>query len=168
MTARLLLVALATGCAASPAAPTPPTVADVPPAPATTQAPTTTAAPAVTAAPPSSPTTGAGRAVVGATTTTAAPPEGNEGAATQQAARLACIRHHESGGDYGAVSASGKYRGAHQWDRRTWDGVAARYRPELVGVDPAGASPADQDEMAGHLLDERGLQPWPAPSRRCA
>lgn len=81
---------------------------------------------------------------------------------------LACIRGGgrygpgESGGNYRAVSPSGKYRGAYQADQRTWDGTWRRHgRPDLVGADPADASSADQDQFASHLYAERGTQPWP-------
>ena len=74
---------------------------------------------------------------------------------------LASIRACESGGNYGAVSSSGQYRGAYQFDRQTWNGVAARHAPSLVGQDPAAAAPADQDAMASALMSERGSSPWP-------
>ena len=64
----------------------------------------------------------------------------------------------ESGGDYTITNPSGKYRGAYQFDRSTWNSVAGRYDPSLVGVDPAAASPADQDAMALALYGERGAQ----------
>src|ERR671914_175423 len=53
------------------------------------------------------------------------------------------LRQCESGGNYGAVSASGQYRGAYQFDRQTWNGVASRHNPALVGTDPAAAAPRD-------------------------
>ena len=74
---------------------------------------------------------------------------------------LASIRACESGGNYGAVSSSGSYRGAYQFDRQTWNGVAQRHNPALVGQDPAAAAPADQDAMASALMSERGTSPWP-------
>lgn len=73
---------------------------------------------------------------------------------------LACIRSYESGGDYGAVSPSGKYRGAYQFDRQTWSSVGG------VG-DPAAAPAAEQDARAWALYQSRGLAPWPTPARRC-
>lgn len=73
----------------------------------------------------------------------------------------AALRQCESGGDYAITNPSGKYRGAYQFDRRTWNSVAERHAPRLVGVDPAAASPADQDAMALALYDERGHRPWP-------
>jgi hypothetical protein len=73
-----------------------------------------------------------------------------------------CTRGHESdsAGGYQAVNPSGKYRGAYQFDQNTWDSVTSRHAPHLVGVNPADASPADQDEMATELYRERGNQPW--------
>lgn len=76
-------------------------------------------------------------------------------------ARLEALRKCESGGRYDAVNPSGKYRGAYQFDRRTWDGVAHRHFPWLVGRDPATVEPWWQDAMAKALWSERGAQPWP-------
>jgi hypothetical protein len=76
---------------------------------------------------------------------------------------LACIRAHESdtAGGYGAVSSGGTYRGAYQFLPSTWDSTAAGAgRGDLVGVDPAAASPADQDAIASHLYSQAGAQPW--------
>jgi len=76
---------------------------------------------------------------------------------------LACIRAHESdsAGGYQAVSSGGTYRGAYQFLQGTWNSTAeASGRPDLVGVDPASASPADQDAMASSLYSAAGSQPW--------
>ena len=76
---------------------------------------------------------------------------------------LACTRAHESdsSGGYHAVSAGGTYRGAYQFDRSTWNSAARLAgRPDLVGADPAAASPADQDALALSLFHARGSQPW--------
>ena len=73
----------------------------------------------------------------------------------------AALRDCESGGNYSIASRSGKYRGAYQFDRSTWNSVAQRHDPTLVGVDPAAASPAQQDAMALALYLERGARPWP-------
>jgi hypothetical protein len=75
--------------------------------------------------------------------------------------KWAALRECESGGDYTIASRSGKYRGAYQFDRSTWNSIAGRHDPSLVGVDPAAASPADQDAMALALYSERGARPWP-------
>ena len=72
---------------------------------------------------------------------------------------LACIRACESGGNYNAVSSSGKYRGAYQFDQRTWESQGGT-------GDPAAASPEEQDMRARSLYAQRGGQPWPVCSRR--
>ena len=71
------------------------------------------------------------------------------------------LRQCESNGNYAITSSTGKYRGAYQFDRTTWNSVAGRHAPHLVGVDPAAAAPADQDAMALALYSERGASPWP-------
>jgi hypothetical protein len=76
-------------------------------------------------------------------------------------AAWAALRRCESSGNYSIVNRSGKYRGAYQFDRPTWNEVARRHDPRLVGVDPAAASPADQDAMARALYEMRGARPWP-------
>lgn len=99
---------------------------------------------------------------------TAAAQEAAEGAppAPERAADadpLACIRAHESdtAGGYAAVSPDGTYRGAYQFHPSTWNATAAAAdRPDLVGVDPATVSPADQDAIASHLYSQAGSQPW--------
>jgi len=76
---------------------------------------------------------------------------------------LACTRAHESdmAGGYQAVSPGGTYRGAYQFDQSTWDAAAQLAgRVDLVGVDPATATPADQDLLAITLFHARGAQPW--------
>ena len=81
---------------------------------------------------------------------------------------LVCTRAHESdnSGGYQAISAGGTYRGAYQFDRSTWNSAALLAgRPDLVGVDPAAAAPADQDLLALALYHARGTQPW---GGRCA
>ena len=98
------------------------------------------------------------------TTTTAAPPPPPPPAAPPKVpsdAQLYRLRMCEAGNDYGAVSPGGWYRGAYQFDRSTWNGVASRWYSHLLGVDPAAASPGDQDAMARALWNERGWQPWP-------
>ena len=68
---------------------------------------------------------------------------------------LAGIRACESGGNYGAVSSNGKHRGAYQFDQQTWESVGG-------SGDPAAASPAEQDQRAGALRQQRGSSPWPS------
>jgi peptidoglycan hydrolase-like protein with peptidoglycan-binding domain len=70
------------------------------------------------------------------------------------AATLARIASCESGGNPGAVSSSGQYRGKYQFSRATWR--------ELGGKgDPANAAESVQDAMAAKLLAQRGTSPWP-------
>lgn len=71
-----------------------------------------------------------------------------------ESATLARIRNCESRGNYGIVSGSGRYRGAYQFDRRTWAAVGG-------SGDPAAASPAEQDHRALLLMRQRGTRPWP-------
>jgi hypothetical protein len=81
---------------------------------------------------------------------------------------LRCTRAHESdsAGGYRAVSPDGVYRGAYQFLRSTWSNVArAAGRDDLVGIDPAAASPADQDQLALFLFRSAGPAPW---GGRCA
>lgn len=111
--------------------------------------PTTSAAPVTTTAPPTTTST--------AVTTTAPPAQGDGPTAEQWAA----LRHCESGGRYDAVSPTGRYRGAYQFSRATWDWVASFANPSLAGVDPAAAAPADQDAQAQALYDRQGAGPWP-------
>ena len=75
------------------------------------------------------------------------------GASPGGGAGLAGIRSCESGGNYQAVSPSGKYRGAYQFDQRTWRSVGG-------SGDPAAASPAEQDARAQRLKSQRGSSPW--------
>jgi hypothetical protein len=78
------------------------------------------------------------------------------------AAVLACIRWRESRGDYTAHNWQGSgASGAYQFMPSTWDATAtAAGRGDLVGIDPATASVADQDLLAELLLSTQGLQPW--------
>jgi Transglycosylase-like domain. len=74
---------------------------------------------------------------------------------------LECIKHRESDGLYNVVNGSSGAAGAYQFMPGTWDNNArAAGRTDLVGVNPANASPADQDAMAHHLLATQGLGPW--------
>ncbi len=76
-------------------------------------------------------------------------------------AQLHRLAKCESTNNYEAVNPSGKYRGAYQFDQSTWDGVATRHFPWLIGRDPAFVEPWWQDAMARALFSERGAQPWP-------
>lgn len=74
---------------------------------------------------------------------------------------LSCVRTHESNGHYDAISPDGVYRGAYQFLRSTWDSTAAHAgRNDLIGIDPASASPTDQDALAEALYQWQGASPW--------
>lgn len=75
---------------------------------------------------------------------------------------LECVKARESGGNYGIYNQSGSgAAGAYQFMPQTWNNTAANAgRPDLVGMSPADASPADQDAMAQHLLAWQGTAPW--------
>jgi peptidoglycan hydrolase-like protein with peptidoglycan-binding domain len=70
-------------------------------------------------------------------------------------ATLARIARCESGGDPGAISADGRYRGKYQFTRATWRAMGGN-------GDPAAAPEAEQDQRAAALLAEQGTAPWPA------
>jgi hypothetical protein len=95
----------------------------------------------------------AGRAVARPAPSTAAAPSPSS-AETDMERRWARLRDCESGGDYGIVSRSGRYRGAYQFDQRTWESVGGR-------GDPAQASPEEQDMRARMLYQQRGARAWP-------
>ncbi len=105
------------------------------------------------------------------TTTTSSPPTTTTSSPTTTvtpvptggptAEQWAALRNCESSGRYDAVSPSGRYRGAYQFSQATWDWVASFSNPALVGVDPAVASVADQDDQAFELYDRNGAGPWP-------
>lgn len=78
-----------------------------------------------------------------------------------EAVFLACVRQRESGGNYGAVSPDGLYRGAYQFHQATWDNTARMAgRPDLVGVPANLAGSGDQDLLAVTLYRAAGSAPW--------
>lgn len=83
-----------------------------------------------------------------------------------QLAQLRGCEVRGSADPYRQVSASGKYRGAYQFDRSTWNAVARTAWPAAVGTDPADAPDWLQDHMARRLHAQRGggrsgLGAWP-------
>lgn len=120
---------------------------------AAARATTTTAAPTTTTAPPTTTTTAA--------PTTTAPTPVASAAGEPTPSQWAALRGCEASGNYGAVSANGRYRGAYQFSQATWDWIAGMTTPALVGADPAAAGPADQDAMAVALWHRRGWSSWP-------
>ncbi|HEY7106831.1 MAG TPA: transglycosylase family protein [Acidimicrobiia bacterium] len=75
---------------------------------------------------------------------------------------LACVKQRESGGDYAVHNYQGSgASGAYQMMPGTWNSIAASAgRTDLVGLDPAAASPGDQDAMAAALYAQQGAAPW--------
>jgi Transglycosylase-like domain len=69
-------------------------------------------------------------------------------------ATLESIAACESGGDPGAVSSEGTYRGKYQFDQGTWESVGG-------SGDPAAAPETEQDYRAALLYSEAGSSPWP-------
>lgn len=77
---------------------------------------------------------------------------------------MACVKNRESRGNYRAVNPSSSAGGAWQFLPGTWNNTARHAgRPDLVGVAPQDASPADQDAMAAHLYAWQGGSPWAGP-----
>ena len=64
------------------------------------------------------------------------------------------LRFCESTHNYQAISPSGTYRGAYQFDFATWQTVGGT-------GDPAAAPAEEQDARARELYARRGPQPWP-------
>lgn len=70
-------------------------------------------------------------------------------------ALLERIARCESGGNPRAVSPDGRYRGKYQFSRATWRSVGGE-------GDPAKAPEAEQDRLAGVLLERQGPSAWPS------
>ena len=75
-------------------------------------------------------------------------------AGTSDRTLLERIARCESGGDPGAVSPDGRYRGKYQFSRATWRALGGT-------GDPAKAAEAEQDRRAAALLARSGTSPWP-------
>ena len=82
--------------------------------------------------------------------------EGDFGFAPRE--KWEALRFCESSDNYRAVSPSGRYRGAYQFDLPTWQTTGGT-------GDPAAAPPAEQDARARELYARRGHQPWPVCGR---
>lgn len=97
--------------------------------------------------------------------TSLVPGAANDGAASPQAggddidAHLARIAQCESGGNPGAISPGGHYRGKYQFSPATWEAVGG-------SGDPAAASEAEQDMRARILYERAGPGQWPVCSAR--
>lgn len=86
------------------------------------------------------------------------PPQAPAGTQTTYGTPPASIAQCESGGNPGAVSPDGTYRGKWQFDQQTWESVGGT-------GDPAAAPEAVQDRLAGKLYAQRGAAPWPVCGR---
>lgn len=68
---------------------------------------------------------------------------------------LQAIAQCESGGNPGAISSTGQYRGKYQFSRETWRGMGGE-------GDPASAPESEQDRRAADLYEQSGSSPWPS------
>jgi len=74
---------------------------------------------------------------------------------------LQCVVQAESSGNYQAVSPTGQYMGAFQFSQSTWNEAAQLAgMPNLVGVAPNTATPAEQNALAIALYSADGSAPW--------
>ena len=80
-------------------------------------------------------------------------PQQSAGGSTASAG-LEGIAACESGGNPGAVSPDGQYRGKYQFDQQTWASVGG-------SGDPAAAPEAEQDQRAAALHARTGGAAWP-------
>jgi hypothetical protein len=74
---------------------------------------------------------------------------GGSDATSTNTPNWACIRQHESGGDYSVGSG-----GAYQFELGTWEGLTGLSTPAQ------DSPPAVQDGAALRLYAERGWEPW--------
>jgi hypothetical protein len=88
----------------------------------------------------------------------ASAPKAVTAGAASGSAMLDRIAACESGGDPGAISSDGRYRGKYQFTRATWRAMGG-------SGDPAAAPEAEQDQRAAALLAAQGTAPWPACGR---
>jgi peptidoglycan hydrolase-like protein with peptidoglycan-binding domain len=92
--------------------------------------------------------------LAGATVSARSPATGSSTGSAEGSAELQRIARCESGGNPGAVSAGGTYRGLYQFSRATWGSVGG-------AGDPAAASAAEQTYRASLLLQRTGTGAWP-------
>ena len=72
------------------------------------------------------------------------------------------LRQCNANGNYQHANPNGVNFGAYDFRQASWDDLARRLYPRLVGVNPRDAAPADQDRMAYALYQQRGWAPWPS------
>ena len=72
------------------------------------------------------------------------------------------LRQCNSNGNYQYANPNGVNFGAYEFRRVSWNDLARRHYPRLIGVVPNEAASADQDRMAYALYGERGWAPWPS------
>ena len=138
-----------------------------PPQPTPTSTPTSTPSPTPTATPTPTPTpTPTATATPTPTPTPTATSEDQTGdpaipAGTTEE-QWEQLRQCNANGDYQHVNSNGIHFGAYEFRQTSWDDLAGRHYPHLVGVIPSNAAPADQDRMAYALYEERGWAPWPS------
>ncbi len=133
-----------------------------------TPADTTTSSSAPTTSTTDTPTTGTPTTVTTppASTTTTTVPSSGDGTSPALNSFLQCALQAESSGNYGAVSPNGQYMGGFQFSQATWNEAAQLAgMPNLVGVPPNQATPAEQDTLAVALYALDGETPWDDPCR---
>jgi muramidase (phage lysozyme) len=91
----------------------------------------------------------AATAAAAAAPTTAPSPGGGSDATSTNTADWACIRAHESGGNYGEAGG-----GAYQFEFATWNALTG------LGSPAQDSPPSVQDAAALRLFDQRGWAPW--------
>ncbi len=81
---------------------------------------------------------------------------------------LASIRQCESGSNYGAVSSSGKYRGAYQFASSTWRTSVAGAGYDTAAYPLANEAPPEVQDAAAYWLYTNATvsRQWPVCSRR--
>ncbi len=155
------------GCP-EPAQPTPtPTPTGTPsPTPTSMATPTPTTTPTATATP--TPTPSPTPTATATPTPTPTPTETPEDQTDEPAIPAGTteeqweqLRQCNANGDYQHVNSSGIHFGVYEFRQTSWNELALRHYPRLVGVNPRDAAPDDQDRMAYRLYEERGWEPWP-------